>query len=58
MAFPSIATGVYGYPASDAAGVSMRTLRGATTSVEKVVLVAFSDDMAEAREHSRHQVLG
>ena len=47
IAFPSISTGVYGYPKAEAAQVSVQALRGATTSVERVVLCAFDGDTAE-----------
>jgi O-acetyl-ADP-ribose deacetylase len=46
IAFPSISTGVYGYPEDEAAQVSVAALRQATTSVEHVVLCAFGDRMA------------
>lgn len=47
VALPSISTGVYGYPAGRAAVVSVTALRDAVTSVESVLLVAFSRAMAE-----------
>ncbi len=47
VAFPSISTGVYGYPAGLAAALSVEAIRTARTDVELVLLVAFSDDMAE-----------
>jgi O-acetyl-ADP-ribose deacetylase (regulator of RNase III) len=48
VAFPSISTGVYGYPAEEAARISVEALSTAYTQVEQVLLVAFSRGM-EAR---------
>ena len=47
VAFPSISTGVYRYPAAEAAEVSVAALRGALTDVDSVLLVAFSAEMAK-----------
>lgn len=50
LAFPAISTGVYGYPAEDAARVAVTTLREALpgSGVEVATLVAFSDAAAAA----------
>lgn len=47
VAFPSISTGVYGYPEAVAARVSIQALLSATTEVEEVRLVAFGARMQE-----------
>ncbi|HWO59365.1 MAG TPA: macro domain-containing protein [Umezawaea sp.] len=46
VAFPAIATRVYGFPAEEAARIAVRTLRATPTGVEVVRLVAFD---AESR---------
>lgn len=43
VAFPAISTGVYGYPAEEAATIAVDTIRSASTDVELVRLVAFDD---------------
>jgi O-acetyl-ADP-ribose deacetylase len=44
IAFPAISTGVYGYPAPEAATIAVDTLRVAETDVERALLVAFDDE--------------
>jgi len=46
IAFPAISTGVYGYPAPEAATIAVDTLRIAETDVERALLVAFDDETA------------
>jgi len=41
IAFPAIATGVYGFPADEAARIAIGTLRSSPTGVEEIRLVAF-----------------
>lgn len=43
VAFPAIATGVYGFPADRAATVAISTIRATPTTVERVRFVAFDD---------------
>ncbi|MGW4943537.1 O-acetyl-ADP-ribose deacetylase [Actinoplanes sp. NPDC004185] len=47
VAFPAIATGVYGFPAEEAAGIAVCTIRDTPTAVETVRLVAFDAEAGE-----------
>ena len=52
VAFPAISTGVYAYPAEEAATIAVDTIRSTPTSVELVKLVAFDQrtlDLYERR---------
>lgn len=48
VAFPAIATGVYGYPISDAAAVAVDVVRNSATNVESVVFVCFDEENRRA----------
>jgi O-acetyl-ADP-ribose deacetylase len=51
VAFPAIATGVYGFPPERAAKIAVETIRSTPTAVQQVRLVAFDQptrDMLEA----------
>lgn len=50
VAFPAISTGIYGYPADEAAAVAIRALQETSTRVERVQLVAFDDATLAAYE--------
>jgi O-acetyl-ADP-ribose deacetylase (regulator of RNase III) len=43
VAFPAISTGVYGYPAAEAAAVAVTTVRAVDTDVQVVRFVAFDE---------------
>ena len=43
VAFPAISTGIYGYPAEEAAAIAVDTIRSTSTSLELVRLVAFDE---------------
>jgi O-acetyl-ADP-ribose deacetylase (regulator of RNase III) len=43
VAFPAISTGIYGYPAEEAAEIAVTTLRTTSTDVELARLVAFDE---------------
>jgi O-acetyl-ADP-ribose deacetylase (regulator of RNase III) len=48
VAFPAISAGVYGWPMADAARIALQTVAGASTQVELVRFVLFSDDALTA----------
>jgi O-acetyl-ADP-ribose deacetylase (regulator of RNase III) len=48
VAFPAIATGVYGFPPDQAARIAVTTIRSTPTAVQRVRLVAFDEN---TRDH-------
>ena len=48
VAFPAISAGIYGWPMDDAARQAVTAVRSASTSVEEVRFVLFSDDALAA----------
>lgn len=50
VAFPAIATGVYGFPAEEAARIAVATIVGASSAVERVRLVAFGREGRDVLE--------
>ncbi|HEX4433312.1 MAG TPA: O-acetyl-ADP-ribose deacetylase [Acidimicrobiales bacterium] len=44
VAFPAIATGVYGYPLEQAAAIAVTTARAADTEVARIRFVAFDEE--------------
>lgn len=47
VAFPAIATGVYGFPPDQAARIAVSTIRTTPTTVQRVRLVAFDEKTQE-----------
>lgn len=48
VAFPAVSTGIYGWPLEDAARIAIDAVRTASTSVELVRFVLFSQDALDA----------
>jgi len=61
ISFPSISTGVYGYPAAEAAGVAVKAavsyLSGQVTSVKKVVFVLFDPATYQAYSSALDKII-
>ena len=43
LAFPAISTGIYGFPADQAAAIAVREVRAALAAFDEVILVAFAE---------------
>ncbi len=62
IAFPAISCGVYGYPPEEAAKIAIRTIAEVLPTkggvlLDRVVLVAFSEDMRETLENGLSEAL-
>jgi O-acetyl-ADP-ribose deacetylase (regulator of RNase III) len=55
VAFPAIATGVYGFPVAAAAHIAVDTIRSTATVVETVYLVAFDDETHHTLRAALHE---
>lgn len=55
VAFPSISTGIYGYPVNEAAEIAVRTIQGVLKSgsgIKEVVMVCFDERTKEAYDRA------
>lgn len=52
LAFPAISTGIYGYPADQAAHIAVNTVRATETEVAKVIFVCFDAQAVAVYEAS------
>lgn len=52
VAFPAISTGIYGFPAAEAARIAVATLRSTPTGVERITLVAFGRESYDRLAHA------
>ena len=55
VAFPAIATGLYGFPPDQAATIAVHTIRSTSTTVEHVRLVAFDQPTRDLLETALNQ---
>jgi len=47
VAFPAIATGIYGFPPDQASRIAIATIRATSTKLDRIRLVAFDEDTYE-----------
>jgi O-acetyl-ADP-ribose deacetylase len=55
VAFPAIATGVYGFPPDQAVKIAVETIRATSTAVERVRLVAFDQPARDLLQAALNQ---
>ncbi|MFF0637999.1 macro domain-containing protein [Nocardia sp. NPDC004151] len=55
LALPAIATGTYGFPADQAAGIAIATIRSTPTSVRHIRMVAFDEPTYTALTNALNQ---
>ena len=55
VAFPAIATGIYGFPPEQAAKIAVQTIRSTSTAVEHVRLVAFDQPARDLLQAALNQ---
>lgn len=55
VAFPAIATGIYGFPPRQAAMIAVKTISSTPTAVERVLLVAFDRAARDVLEAALNQ---
>ncbi len=55
LAFPAISTGIYGYPADEAAAVALRTVQESPTEVEEIRFVLFSPTALRVFENAKRE---
>jgi O-acetyl-ADP-ribose deacetylase len=55
VAFPAIATGVYGFPPEQAAKIAMETIKSTSTAVQHVRLIAFDQSARDVLQAALNQ---
>jgi O-acetyl-ADP-ribose deacetylase (regulator of RNase III) len=58
VAFPAIATGVYGFPPGQAANIAVETIRSTPTRVQQVRLVAFDQPARDVLDAALNRLIG
>lgn len=61
IAFPSISTGAFGYPMTEAASIALKTIRDATSGLSRVRLIRFvlwGEEALDIHEEAMEKVFG